>query len=111
MKAYHFLSKHPKFDANFPRGGSMPPPKNPNSIRKNNFPALEDTVNVDDPNSFVMHLTRSERPASWEHSKHVDAINFIIEKLMQQPAPQANFTTLVETMWSKIEKGLDTTNK
>lgn len=35
MKAYYFLSKHPKIEVKFPRDGSKPPPKNPSSIKKN----------------------------------------------------------------------------
>ncbi|KAL3793210.1 hypothetical protein HJC23_000752 [Cyclotella cryptica] len=29
MKSYHYLSKHPMFQVEFPREGSKPPPKNP----------------------------------------------------------------------------------
>ena len=38
VKAYHFMSKHPKFEAEFPRDGSKPPHNHPYFIRKNNLP-------------------------------------------------------------------------
>jgi hypothetical protein len=71
MKAYHFLSKHPKFLVKFPRDGSKPSPEHPNSIRKKNLPMFEVAINADDPNCFVRHPTRSDKPACWEHSSEL----------------------------------------
>jgi len=33
MKSFHFLSKHPKFEVEFPTNRSKPPTKHPNSVR------------------------------------------------------------------------------
>ena len=56
--------------------------------------ALEDAVHIGDPNSFVRHPTRRDRHAGPELSKQVDAINFIVNKVMQQTAGQVTSNTL-----------------
>jgi hypothetical protein len=55
MKAYHFLSQHPKYKVESPTDGSKPPPKNLNSIRKGHVPEeLEDAFNDnEESNTFV----------------------------------------------------------
>ena len=63
MKAYHVLSKHPKFEVEFQRGGSRPPPKHPNSIRKTNQPSLEQIVGNSESNTFMSAPARIDRPA------------------------------------------------
>ena len=55
MKAYQFLSQHPKYEVESPTDGSKPPPKNPNSIRKGHVPEeLDDAFNDnEESNTFV----------------------------------------------------------
>ena len=71
MKAYHFLSQHPKFEVEFPTDSSKPPPKHPNSIRKGNLPeALEDAFNdSEESNTFVKVPSRKDQPNGREKSK------------------------------------------
>ena len=47
MKSYHFVSKHPKFEEEFPTDGSKPPPKHPNSIQKADLPDHLSDTNLD----------------------------------------------------------------
>ena len=84
MQAYKFLSEHPKFEVEFPRDGSKPPHKNPNSIRKSNMP--EDIAQPDESRTFLKMPSRKERPPGREMSKRVDAINFIVDKVAESTA-------------------------
>ena len=81
MKAYYFLSKHPKFEVEFPTDGSNPPPKHPNSIKKSTLPeTLQDEVFNDDSNTLVRAPSMKDHPSGREVSKHADAINLIVKK-------------------------------
>jgi hypothetical protein len=51
MKAYHFLSVHPKFEVEIPADGTKPPSKNPNALASEE---LLGSGTSDEPNmSFV----------------------------------------------------------
>ncbi len=92
MQAYKFLSEHPKFEVEFPRDGSKPPHKNPNSIRKSNMP--EDIAQPDESRTFLKLPSRKERPPGREMSKRVDTINFIVDKvteIAQSPPPPGQY--------------------
>ena len=71
MKAYHFLSKHPKFEVEFPVDGSKSPPKHPSSIRKAiTWDSLEDLVDKPDKSTtFVRLPTKKKRPIGRETPK------------------------------------------
>ena len=64
MKAYQFLSQHPKFEVEFPIDGSTPPPKHQNSIRKDHVPEdLKDAFNDNEEyNTFVKLPSRKDQP-------------------------------------------------
>jgi hypothetical protein len=74
MKSYHFLSKHPKFEVEFPTNGSKPPPKHPNSIRKADLPDNLSDTNPDPEatETFVRLPQKKDRPAGREYSKRVE---------------------------------------
>ena len=57
------------------------------------------------------HPAKNEWPAGQEHSEWVNAMNFIVDNVLQQIAGPAISTTLVETMWSEIEKDLEATDE
>ena len=103
MKTYHFLLKHPKFEVEFPRDGSKPPPKHNISIRKNSL-LLKDNVHVGDSNIFVRHPTRSERPAGQEHSKPVDAITVIVNKVMHKQQDQLHLLLWLKWCEAKLRR-------
>ena len=86
MKAYHFLSQHPKFEVEFLTDGSKPPPKHPNSIRKGSAPdALDDAAkNLNESKTFIKLPSKKECPSGREQSKRVNAINLIVYKVSER---------------------------
>ena len=109
MKTYLFLSQHPKFEVDFPVDGSKPPPKHPNSIRKQSAPdSLADlTEKADESNTFIRLPTRNDRPSGKEKSKRVDAINLIVNKVSEKTQSMKDNTSTLQDMWLKIEGAID----
>ena len=61
LKAYLFLSVHPKFEVEIPVDGTKPPSKNPNALASEE---LLDSGISDEPNmSFVIRPPKKSRPA------------------------------------------------
>jgi hypothetical protein len=57
LKSYHFLSKHPKFEVEFPTDRWKPPPKHPNSVQKADLPDHLSDTNLDpDSNKKLSEL-------------------------------------------------------
>ena len=114
MKAYHFLSQHPKCKVESPTDGSKPTPKNPNSIRKDHVPEeLEDAFNDnEESNTFVKLPSRKDRPNGREKSNQVDAVNLIVDKVSERVSlHQTQDTTTLQDMWLKIETALKMTSR
>jgi hypothetical protein len=108
MKAYYFLSKHPKFEVEFPPDGSKPPLKHPSSIGKTNLlESLEDVTNHnEESNTFMRAPSMKERPAGTEQSKCIDAI-----KMTQKTASMQGNSLSLQDMWLKIESAIKVTSK
>jgi len=67
MKAYHFLSVHPKFEIKITIYGSKPQSKNPNALVSANIKQNDQAfVNTDVSASFVAHLCKKCRPSGRE---------------------------------------------
>lgn len=113
MKSYHFLSKHPKFEVEFPPDGSKPPPKHPNSMQKADLSDhLSNTILDSDFNEmFVRSPNKKERPAGREYSNRVDEINIIMDKLSQQVNTTQDKSSPIQEMWSKIESAIKLTSE
>lgn len=103
MKAFHFLSNHPKIEVEFPIDVSKHPPTHPNSIMKNNLPSQEQIVDTAESNIFMRTPTQMEQPTGQVHSKCVDAINFVIDKVKQQVFGEYTPYAFVQTMWNKVK--------
>jgi hypothetical protein len=113
MKAYFFLSKHPKFEVEFPTDGSKPPPKHPNPIKKSSLhDSLQDPEEYnEESNTFVRAPTRKDRPAGREVSKRVDAINLILNKITEKTASVQDNSLSLQDMWLKIESSIEVTSR
>ena len=112
MKAYYFLSKHPKFEVEFPTDGSKPPPKHPNSIKKSTIPeSLQDEVFNDESNTFVRAPSRKDRPSGREVSKHAYAINLIVDKVTEKTAAMHGNSLFLQDIWLKIESAIEVTSR
>ena len=113
MKSFHFLSKHPKFEVEFPTDRSKPPTKHPNSFRcADTLDKVSDTnFDREASESFVRLPKSKERPAVREYSKRVDAINLIVDKVSQQVNTSRENTSSIHDMWTKIETAIKTTSE
>ena len=100
-KAYFFLSKHPKFEVEFPTDGSKPSPKLPNSIKKSSIP---------DSRTFVRVPTQRDCPAGRDVSKHVDAINLIVNKVTEKTESIQGNSLSLQGMWLKIKSAIEVTS-
>lgn len=70
----------------------------------------QNVANGDYSNTVVRAPTRIDRPAGQENSKHVDAINFVVDKVMQEASGMSAPYAFIQSMWSKIESGMDSMN-
>ena len=113
MKAYFFLTKHPKFEVEFPVDGSKPLPKHPYPIRKNNILDTQVDLSFDPENgsTFVGTPGKKERPVGREQLKHVDAINLIMYKVSQKATVMHGKAPTIHDMWSKIESAISIMSK
>ena len=87
MKAYHFLSSHPKLEVDIPTNGLRRLSRNPNKLIAS-VPAYQnlDHLNQTTPNkSFVIHpAVKKTRPAGRDATKQGDAVAYVIDKVTQK---------------------------
>ena len=86
MNSYHIISKHPKFEVEFPVDGLKPLPKQPSSIQKaSTWDSLEDLVDKPDKSTtFVRFPTTKEPPIGRETSKWVNITNLNVYKVSEK---------------------------
>jgi hypothetical protein len=113
MKAHYFLSKHPKFKIEFPVDGAKPPTRHPSTVRKISTPVSQEdfTDNLKETSTFVRVPNRKGHPASREHSKRVDVINLVVDKVSQKVSATQNNPPMIQEMWRKIEGAIEVTGK
>ena len=73
---------------------------------------LEDNFNEnEDSNTFVRAPSQKERPSGMEHTKRVDAINLIMNKVSEKVASHSTQdTATLQDMWLKIKTALEMTS-
>jgi hypothetical protein len=87
MKAYNFLSSHPKFEVKIPTNGSRLPSKNPSNL----IASVPPDQNLDHLNKttlneyFVIHpAVKKTRPVGRGAAKQSDAVTYAIDKVTQK---------------------------
>jgi hypothetical protein len=110
MKGYYFLSKHPKFEIEFPTDGSKPPSKHACTIRRNqvNVDAIKEDIIPETANTFVRLPSRNAHPPGREQSKRVNAINFTVDKTTEKALVPTGYSS-VEKLWEKIKNWIEQT--
>ena len=112
MKAYYFLHKHPKFKIEFPVDSSKPPTKHPSTVCKSSAPDSQEdfSATFKETSTFVKVPNRKGCPASREHSKHVNAIKLVVDKVSQKVFVTQNNQPMIQEMWRKIEGAIEVTS-
>ena len=114
MKAYLFLSNHPKFEVEIPLNPSQKrPSKNPNSIQAEGEDSISNNKEDTPPDlSFVIHPQSKTRPAGREATKRSDAVKYIVDEVskratdsLQSPAQGS------DTIINVLQKTLSESNE
>ena len=115
MKAYMFLSSHPKFDVEIPLNPSQKrPSKNPNAIQAeaDDFTAAVDIEDSQPDNSFVIHPPRLSRPVGRELAKRADAVNFIVDEVSKRATDNLKSPSLdTDAMMGVLQRTLSQANE
>ena len=116
MKAYLFLSSHPKFDVEIPVDPSQKrPSKNPNSIQAeaDDFTAANVENEDSQPDqSFVIHPQSRSRPIGRESAKRADAVKFIVDEVSKRATDNLKLPTVgTEAIMGVLQKTLNQANE
>ena len=90
MKAYYFISVHPKFEVKIPIDGTKPPSKYPNALASEEL--LDSGISGKPNMSFVIRPPKKSRPAGRETTNRSDAVKFVINKVVKQTNSSINNT-------------------